>query len=116
MQPIQLLIIVCNIAFVGFISKLIMQRKLREEYAIVWGFITIALLVFSFWRKGIDIFAKLLGVFDPPNLLFATFVFLMLIYLLHLSVVASTLQKKVTTLTQELAILKAKLENATTTT
>jgi len=106
MARIQLLTILANLLFLLYIGRLILQRKLREEYAIVWLVMTILIGIFSIWPKGLDRLALTLGVYAPPNLIFTGFVFIILIYLLHLSVSNSQLQKKILQLAQEMALLK----------
>ena len=54
--------------------------------------------------------SKIFGVYDPPNLIFTAFIFLILIYLLHLSVVSSKSQHSITRLTQELSLMKEKMK------
>jgi hypothetical protein len=113
MSRIQLITIMINILFLIYISRLIIKGKLREEYAIVWWVCTGFLLVFSFWAEGLTVMSKLFGVYEPANLVFTGFIFVILIYLLHLSVVNSRLQRNMTKLTQELALLKEKTEQKT---
>ncbi len=112
MARIQIITIVINILFIAYISRLIIKGKLREEYAIVWCICTFVLVLFSFWRGGLALMSKLFGVFDPPNLVFTAFIFIILIYLLHLSVVSSKSHHSINTLTQEIALLKQKMEKA----
>ncbi len=106
MARIQLLTILTNLLFLLYIGRLILQRKLREEYAIVWIVMTILIGIFSLWPAGLDRIATYLGVYAPPNFIFTGFVFIILIYLLHLSVVNSQLQKKILKLSQEMALMK----------
>ena len=110
MAKIQVITIFVNFLFLLYIARLIVKGKLREEYAIVWCVATFVLLLFSFWTKGLAILSKLFGVYEPANLLFTGFIFIILIYLLHLSVVNSKLQRNMTRLTQELALMKQQLE------
>lgn len=110
MTRIQLITIGIDLLFLVYIAKLIIKGKLREEYAIVWLICTAILLVFSFWAKGLDVMAHLFGVYEPANLVFTGFIFVILIYLLHLSVVNSKLQQNMTKITQELALMKEKAE------
>jgi hypothetical protein len=110
MERIQIITIIANLSFLVYISWLIVKGKLREEYAIVWLIITLFLAVFSFWRDGLRIISELFGVYEPPNLIFTAFIFIILIYLLHLSVTNSKLQKNLTSLAQEMALLKQKIE------
>ena len=110
MARIQLITILINFFFILYISRLIVRGKLREEYAIVWCICTLGLVIFSFWSEGLDVMSKLFGVSVPANLVFTGFIFIILIYLLHLSVRNSKLQKNMTQLSQELALLREKVE------
>ncbi|TND07660.1 MAG: hypothetical protein FD123_2979 [Bacteroidetes bacterium] len=107
MDNVQILAIAGSVIFLGIIAWLILRGKLREEYAIIWIICSAVLIVLSFWRKGLDYFAKLLGIYDPPNLLFIGAVFAILIYLLHLSIVVSKLQEQNKILAQQIALLRA---------
>lgn len=112
MAKIQIITIIINLLFIAYISRLIIKGKLREEYAIIWCICTFVLVVFSFWRDGLTVMSKLFGVFEPPNLVFMGFIFIILIYLLHLSVVNSKLQRNLTKLSQELALMKEKIKKS----
>ncbi len=106
---IQIISIIVSLAFLFYISRLIVKGKLREEYAIFWVVSTILLIGFSFWREGLDIIAELVGVSLAPNLVFTSAIFGILIYLLHLSIVVSQLHDKNKILSQEMALMKEKL-------
>lgn len=110
MARIQIITIIFNLFFIGYIGRLIVKGKLREEYAVVWIIITFFMALFSFWRDGLAFFSKIFGVVEPPNLVFTSFIFLILIYLLHLSKVSSKMQKSITKLTQEIALLKESVD------
>jgi hypothetical protein len=107
---IQIIAILLSIGFLFYIGRLIIKGKLREEYSFVWVFGTLMLILFSFWRDGIEVVAKMLGVFAPPNLIFTSIIFVILIYLLHLSVVVSKLQANNKELSQTIAMIKYKLD------
>lgn len=94
-----------------FIFRLIVKGKLREEYSIIWIICTLALLLFAFWRDGLDIIAKFLGVFYAPALIFLGAIFAIIIFLVHLSVVNSKQHEQIKKLAQDLALLKEQLEN-----
>lgn len=106
MLRIQIITIIANILFILYISRLIIKGKLREEYAIVWIICTVFLMVFSFWTDGLELLRKATGVVVAANLVFTGFIFAILIYLLHLSVVASKLYNDNKKLGQEIALLK----------
>ena len=111
MTKIQIIAIAINFFFLLYTSRLIVKGKLREEYAVIWWICAGVLLLFSIWSDGLTILSDLLGVQVPTNLIFSALIFVILIYLLHLSRVNSRLQKHVTKLTQEMALLKQKLES-----
>lgn len=110
MARIQIITIITSLLFLAYIARLIIKGKLREEYSIVWLTCTFILLVFSFWRGGLAVMSKLFGVFEPPNLIFTACIFAILVYLLHLSVVASKLHKQNKQLAQEMALLKQDMD------
>lgn len=110
MARIQIITIILDVLFIYYISRLIIKGKLREEYAIIWCLCTIVLVVFTLWRQGLQVMATLFGIFEAPNLVFTGFIFAILIYLLHLSVVVSKLQNNMLHLSQEMALMKQKLE------
>src|ERR1700748_973389 len=106
MLRIQVITIIVNILFILYVSRLIVKGKLREEYAIVWIICTVFLMVFSFWTDGLELIRKMTGVVVAANLVFTGFIFAILVYLLHLSVVASKLHNNNKKLAQELSLLK----------
>jgi hypothetical protein len=106
MGRIQIIAIIVNVIFISYVGYLIVKGKLREEYSIVWCICTALLLLFSFWRNGLDVLSKLFGIYDPPNMVFTASIFVTLIYLLHLSVVASRLHEQNKKLAQEIALIK----------
>ncbi|MES2807958.1 MAG: DUF2304 domain-containing protein [Bacteroidota bacterium] len=112
MARIQIITILVSFSFLFYIARLIIKGKLREEYSIVWLICTIILIIFSFWREGLDVMSNLFGVFVPANLVFTACIFVVLVYLLHLSVVSSKLQRQNKQLAQELALLKQQMNKA----
>lgn len=110
MGRIQVITIIISLLFLAYIAWLIVKGKLREEYAIVWCISTLVLVIFSFWRDGLAVMSKLFGVVEPPNLVFTGCIFIILIYLLHLSVVASKLHRQNKQVAQEMALLKQEME------
>jgi hypothetical protein len=111
---IQIVAILGSLLFLAAVSRLIIKGKLREEYAIFWVAGTLMLLVFSFWRNGLEVLSKLFGVYQPPNLVFLGAIFAILVYLLHLSTVVSKLQEQNKRLAQDLALLKENRKRETT--
>lgn len=110
MAKIQIIAIAVSLLFLVYIIRLIIKGKLREEYSIVWIASTTLLIVFSFWRDGLDVMAHVMGVYEAPNLVFTAAIFAIFIYLLHLSVVVSKLHNQNKKLAQEIALIKEKMK------
>lgn len=110
MGRIQVIAITISLLFLLYISRLIIRGRLREEYAIVWIIATVVLLIFSFWRNGLERLSDIFGVYEAPNLVFTGAIFTILVYLLHLSVTNSKLQHSNKRLAQEIALMKERME------
>ncbi len=108
---LQIIAISIALLFMFFIFRLITRGKLREEYSFIWIACTALLLLFAIWRNGLDIIANLLGIYYAPSLIFLGAIFAMVIFLVHLSVVNSSQHKQIKNLTQEMALLKEKLDS-----
>ncbi|MFN8449477.1 MAG: DUF2304 domain-containing protein [Anaerolineae bacterium] len=77
-----------SVAGLIFVLELVRQRKLREDYSLLWLATTIILIVLSVSRLLLDLFAALLGVVTyPPAALFLVAIIFMLFILLHFSTV-----------------------------
>lgn len=109
MIKIQIIAITISLLFLLYIVRLIIKGKLREEYSIVWIICTLVLIVFSFWRDGLEVLADIVGVYEAPNLVFSGAIFATFVYLLHLSIVVSKLHAQNKQLAQEMALFKEEM-------
>lgn len=107
---LQIIAIATALIFMFFIFRLIAKGKLREEYSFIWIVCTALLLLFAVWRDGLDVIAKLLGIYYAPSLIFLGAIFAIVVFLVHLSVVNSKQHQQIKDLAQEMALLKEKLE------
>ena len=107
---LQIIAIITALIFMFFIFRLIAKGKLREEYSFIWIVCTILLLFFAVWRDGLDIIAKLLGIYYAPSLIFLGAIFAIVVFLVHLSIVNSKQHKQIKDLAQELSLLNKRLE------
>lgn len=112
MDRIQWVSILGSAALLGIVLELVRSRRLREQYSLLWIFTAVVLLLLSCWRGLLDRLAFLCGVHYPPSALFLVGFMFFLVILLHFSMVHSALDVRVKQLTQELALLKEKRENA----
>jgi hypothetical protein len=111
---IQIISIAVTISFMIYVFWLIAKGKLREEYSIIWVVSALILLVFSIWRNGLAVIASLLGVYNPPNIMFMMAFFAVFLYLLHLAVTVSKLQENNKALAQKIAMMEKEREEIKT--
>ncbi|MCC6803448.1 MAG: DUF2304 domain-containing protein [Anaerolineae bacterium] len=102
-----------SVAGLVFVLELVRQRKLREDYSLLWLATTIVLIILSVSRPLLDSFAALLGVVTyPPAALFLVAIIFMLFILLHFSTVLTRLARENKDIAQQMAILRWELSEA----
>ncbi len=111
MSLIQILCIATTFSFLLLVFRLVLKKRLREEFSIIWILCALFLNVFAFWRNGIAVLAKLFGVFYPPAIIFMVLFFAIIMYCLHLSIILSKQKNDIKNLTQEMAFLQEKIKN-----
>jgi hypothetical protein len=107
MARIQLISLLFSLFFLGFIARLVLRRRLREEYAFVWIAFSMAMLFFAAWRDSLEYLARLAGIFYAPSLLFLVLIVAILALCVHLSVAASRSREQVKHLVQRIALTQA---------
>jgi len=108
---VQIVVGLLSIFLLWTTFELIRKNRLREEYAILWLFSGVVVLVFSLWPEFLlsQFFARITGIFYLSAVVVITFLFLLLI-VLHFSVVISKLTNQNKDLAQRFAILELELK------
>lgn len=109
MEIIQIISVLFSLIFLLIVFRLVLKKKLREEFSIIWILCAIVFNVFAFWKQGIDYLASILGVYYAPSLLFMFLFAALICYCLHLSKVISKQHADIKNLTQQLAMLESKV-------
>ena len=104
--------LVASIGALLFILELVRQRRLKEEYSLLWLATAIALLILSVSRPLLDTLASLVGIFYPPSALFLVAVVFILFILLQFSTALTRLSRENKEIAQQMAIMKLELEQA----
>ena len=104
---IQIIVGVLSMILLLITFELIRKKRLREEYAILWLFTGIAVLVFSLWPEFLlsQFFVRITGIFYLSAVVLIAFFFLLLI-VFHFSVVISKLTGQNKDLAQRYALLE----------
>lgn len=105
--------IVFALTVLTIIIVLLVRRRLREKYALLWLVIGLAILVLALFPGLLFALADVLGVEVPSNLLFALAVALLIGVTLHLSWELSTAEEEIRRVSEEVALLRAAVEEHT---
>ena len=114
MDRIQVLLIISSIILILFIMELTRKKKIREQYSLIWFLIGFALLVFSIFRKLLDLIAAFLGVHYAPSLIIPILIFLGLLIGINFSIIISKLSQENKKLIQEVGLLQNRIEKLET--
>ena len=101
--------IVLALVILGIVLWMLLTRRLREKYALLWLVIALAVLVLGLFPELLFGLTDMLGVAVPANLLFALATVLLIGVCLHLSWELSQVEDETRRLAEEVAILRAEL-------
>lgn len=107
---LSLFIVLLSVISLVIITNMIRKEKLGLKYALSWMIMAIFIMIMAIIPRFIIVIANLLGVATPINAVFFTGFIFSLAIIFSLTVALSRTSNKVTKLTQELALLKKKLE------
>ncbi|MEO8395815.1 MAG: DUF2304 domain-containing protein [Chloroflexota bacterium] len=107
---VTLLGLVASIIGLLFVLELVRQRKLREDYSLLFLATAVILIGLTILRPLLDSLAALLGVVTyPPAALFLVAIIFMLMILLHYATVLTRLARENKEAAQQMAILRWEL-------
>jgi len=107
---IQTIAIAVSIFFLLLILYLIKNKRIKEEYSLLWIFFSVVFIIFSVWREGLDYIAGFIGIAYPPAALFMVLLMAIFLILIEFSIILSKLSDKNKTLAQEIGILRQKIK------
>lgn len=93
-----------------FVLELVRERRLREEYSLLWLATAGVLIVLSVSRPLLDVLATAIGIFYPPSALFVVAMLFVLVILLHFSTVITRLDQENKETAQQIALLRHEVE------
>lgn len=109
-ETINIFSVVFSCSVILLIFELVRQRKIKEEYSILWFLMGFVFLYISFNRNIIDYIGSLFGIAYPPILLVLIMMGFTFLVLIHFSMVISKLVEKNKELTQEVGLLRLEIE------
>lgn len=107
---IQYVSILGSIIFIILMIILIRNRKIKEEFSILWLFFGIVFFLLSVWRGSLEVIARILGISYAPAAIFLILIIAIISILIHLSVIISKITDQNKILVQELGLMKMDLD------
>jgi hypothetical protein len=105
----RLLLMVLGVGIVLFVINLVRTRKLKEEYAILWLFTGVVLVLLPVIIDLLDAVSFALGITYPPAFIGLVAAVCVLFILFQFSTSISRFSERTKVLTQELAILRERV-------
>ncbi len=109
-QKTQYIAIAASIGLFIYILYLVRNKRIKEEYSLLWLFFSIVFIFFSVWRNGLEYFSKMVGIAYPPAALFLILLLAIFLILINFSSIISRLTDRNLTLAQEIGILKMEVK------
>jgi hypothetical protein len=100
-----------GIAVLLFVVNLVRTRKLKEEFALLWLLTAVVLVLAPLLIDYLDMIAHALGIEYPPAFIFVLAIICVLLVLFQFSMRISHFSEQIKVLTQEIALLRARLES-----
>ena len=107
---VQIIAVLGSLGIFIIVIELIRRNHLKERYSLIWLTTTVVLIIFSLSRPLLHSIARYLGIYYPPSFLFLLSIIFLLVLLLHFSTVISSLSEQNKRLSQEIGILKIRLD------
>jgi hypothetical protein len=102
-----------GVAVLLFVVNLVRTKKLKEEFALLWLLTAVVLVLTPLFIDYLDLVAYALGIEYPPALIYLLAIISLLFILLQFSMRISRFSEQIKVLTQELALLRAQVEELT---
>lgn len=107
---IQYIAIVGSVLLIIFILFLIKQKRLKEEYSLLWLLFATLFLVISLWKNALDWISELLGIAYPPAALFLILLMAIFVIMIEYSIIISRHSKWIRKMGQDVGIMKNEIE------
>src|SRR4030043_2329539 len=111
MRPISAFVVFVAVAIALVVVFYIRRWRLREEYSLLWLFLSAALIVLTIDQGVMEWAADRLDVAHSPAVLFFLALAFVAVMLFHYSLEISRLSDQNKILVQELSLLRAKVES-----
>ncbi len=102
---LRIIAIVGSLGLLLFIIELVRRHRLKEEYSVLWVTTAVVLLLLAVWSGLLRSLTHAIGAISQASTLYFFGLIFVIFLLLHFSVRVSQLEKRVTAMIQEVALL-----------
>lgn len=106
----RLFAMVLGLLVLLFVINLVRTKKLKEEFALLWLLTAVVLVLAPLFIDYLDLVAHGLGIEYPPAFIFLLAIISLLFILFQFSMRISAFSEQIKVLVQELALLRAQVE------
>ncbi len=110
MTHVQWVSLAGSLLFLAMVLEAVRRQRLREAYALLWIASAAGMVVLTLRINLLRWISDLVGIEYPPATLFLLLIIGILLLLFQYSIVISTHNEKIRTLTQDIALLRQELE------
>ncbi len=103
---LQIILIVASFGFLGLILYMLRRDELKLRYSLLWLASAIVVIAIAIKPEIIILLSHLTNVEMPSNLVFTMVIAFLVLIVLSLTVAISKLSKRLTELTQKLALFE----------
>ena len=108
---LQAVMLLAVVLYFCILYALLKKRLLHLKYTLLWILSGALMLVLALFPRLLDGAARLLGVYEATNALFAMAFFCVIILLMALTAIVSKLNRKVSRLAQTIALLEKRVRD-----
>lgn len=108
-QTLQIAALIGVLLYFVCLAVLLHRKKLNLRYSLLWIFSGVFMLILAAFPAILNIFAGVLGIYEPTNALFAILSFCMIMIIVSLTCIVSKLNEQVKQLAQAVAIMEKRL-------
>jgi hypothetical protein len=113
MTPLfRVVLVAASVGTLGIVLSRIRKSKLNIDDSIFWILLVFMFVVFAVFPCVPDALASLLGIYSTANFLFLFMIFILIMRLYSMSMRVSSLEDKVRSLVQEIALRDKKTAEA----
>jgi hypothetical protein len=104
-------IVLATVGALAYILRLVRRRRMSGRYALLWLAVGAALLVLAVWPGLLTAVSELVGVHYPPALFLLVLTGFLFVVVIHFSYELTRLEDRSRVLAEEVALLRAELED-----